>query len=113
MQAEPVPQLVSDPALWRWLIGQSVALALAVVWIVTLLRDNLASRMRNEALSDYLVQSTENASRDALKRSEQHVLQLDSTQRAVTESYTRVLERALTLPARSSRRSGHESGEPG
>ena len=97
--------------LLRWLIGQSVGVVILIAWIATLLRDNSSFRTRNDALSDYLVQSTESGLRDRLKQSEQHVLQLDSTQRAVTDSYTRVLERALTLPARLSGRSAPESGD--
>lgn len=122
----PIPQIALEPDQWHWLIGQSVALVLAIVWILTLLRDNLSLRMRNDALSDCLLQSTESALQERLrqsaeqttqlekaaneraKQSEQHALQLDASQRAVTEAYTRLLEKALTSPGGSSKRSGRE-----
>jgi hypothetical protein len=115
---DSLPQIALEPDLWRWLIGQSVALTVAVLWILSLLRADTRSRKRIDELSDYLVHSTESALAERLRQSEahtqnlekaalersklseQHSLQLDSTQRAVTESFTRVLEKALASPDR-------------
>ena len=101
-----------------WLLGQSAALVVALLWVWSLIRANRAERAstlqartelqdshaRNALLSDCFVRSKESASLELAKQRDRHVFQLDSTLRYVNDSYTRVLASLLTTPIRSAKR---------
>ena len=103
-------QAASD--LLGWLLGQSAALVVALLWILSqwlqrreqsrelgATKAELAScRERNELLSQHLLRSIEGASLERSKLSDQRLWQLDSMIRSCVDSLTRVLASALTLP---------------
>lgn len=87
-------------------MSQAGVVLLLVVCVIWLARSNRASQLRNDALSDYLVRHIESSSSERVSKSEQHALQLASTAQGINESFGRVLEKALSMPGRSSGRSG-------
>mgnify|MGYP001587777872 CR=1 FL=1 len=94
-----------------WLLGQSVGLVVALLWVRSLIRQLRETRAelktsheRNALLSDCFVRSKESASLELSKQRDRHVFQLDSTLRSVNDSYTRVLASLLTTPIRSAKR---------
>ena len=86
-------ELLSNPDFRKWLLGQSVALVIMTAWIWTLLRQNTASRLRNEKLSDYLVQHVENAMRERLAMADDALLRHDSTVRNILATLSDALSK--------------------
>lgn len=77
------------PGEWSaLLLGPLGALALAIVWIVTLLRDNSALRRQNEQLSADFVQRIESGSRERASLSDAFLVRHDSTIRALLDAFT-------------------------
>lgn len=123
MQVLPPPDLGAAPDLLGWLLGQSAALVIAGLWILTLLRQQrersreqvttqaeLSSfRERNDLLSQALLRSIESASLERSKLSDQRLWQLDSTMRSFVGSLTQVLASVLSSPERLAEPSEHET----
>ena len=106
---------VESADLLGWLLGQSAALVVALLWVRSLVMQLRATRAelassheRNALLSDLFVRSKESASLELSKQSAQWMFRIDSTLRSVNDSYTRVLASLLTTPIKSAKRSKSE-----
>ncbi len=108
MQPLSAVEQALERAFEHWLLGQAGIVLLLVGCVIWLARSNRAFQARNDALSDYLVRSIESHSSERVSTSEQHALQLASTAQGINDAFGRVLEKALSMPGRSSGRS-----EPG
>ncbi len=111
-EAAPVAE---STELLGWLLGQSAALVVAMLWVVSLLRqlraaatreaatrsELMASLERNTLLSDWLCRTVESGSLERSKLRDQHLFRLDSTMRSIAGLLTRVLESLTTLPVKS------------
>lgn len=113
-------QAASD--LLGWLLGQSAALVVALLWVFHLSRQlrraqresesanqRVATyRQQNELLSQQLLRSIESASLERSRVSDQRLWLLDSTIRSFVDLLTRVLGNALTWPESSDEHSARE-----
>lgn len=107
-QADPG---VESADLLGWLLGQSAALVVALLWVRSLIKQVREARAelktsheRNALLSDCFVRSKESASLELSKQRDRTAFLLDSTLRSVNDSYTRVLASLLTTPIKSAKR---------
>lgn len=113
-QAVPAGESAAD---WLgWLLGQSAALVVALLWVRSLIVQLRAARLelrssleRNDLLSDCFVRSKESASLELSKQRDRAVFLLDSTIRSINDSYTRVLASLLTTPIKSAKRFKRET----
>lgn len=105
----PTPAtILENPEFTKWLFGQSVAFVAVVLamgsWIWTLSRQNTALTDRNEKLSDDLLRTVENATRERSKMTEDSLYRLDMTVRNMGGSLKTALEtKPKARPKRSSR----------
>lgn len=116
MDALPVPDAAGAASeLWTWLLAQSAALVVALLWVASLLRANRlqakelrSSHERNALLSDWLCRSVESGCAERTRLNDRHVFQIDSIVRSFNDLLTRALDSALTTPDSSSKPSGPE-----
>ena len=96
--------LESSPALTQWVLGQSVACVILIVWILTLLRERSAFRKERLELSSLLTQTIEKGWQERFKLREECMLQLDSNQRNLLDVFTAIAtkRRGLDEPFGSS-----------
>lgn len=99
-----------------WLLAQSAALVVALLWVLSLRRDlvstrrELAScRQQKEQLSLHLLRSIESASVERSKLSDQRIWLLDSTMRSFVDLLTQAVNNALRWPDDSPEPSGRET----
>lgn len=97
--------LALPPELLAWLLAQSAALVVAMLWVASLLRtverkdrELQISHERNALLSDLLCRSVETACGERSKINDRHVFQIDSIVRSFNDLLTRALDSALTTP---------------
>ncbi len=109
----PEPQVASD--LLGWLLGQSAALVVALLWVWAQSRQQREQRrdlesanqqvatyrQQNELLSQQLLRSIESASLERSKVSDQRLWLLDSTMRSFVDLLSQALGSALTWPESS------------
>ncbi len=83
----PLPSGTSHELL-AWLLAQSAALVVAILWIVSMLRDRSSWTRERRELSSLLIQTIDNSWRDRWKERDAAALQLDSSQRNTLAAFT-------------------------
>lgn len=82
-------------ALFAWLEqrgGVAGALLVATLWLLTLLRERTAFRLRNDALSDALVQAIESGSAERSRMADEYRLGHDWTVRSLLDHFRALAE---------------------
>lgn len=113
LDATVSPEAASE--LLGWLLAQSAALVVAMLWVASMLwdrrkwateRESMRSELktsqeRNALLSDLLCRSIEGGCSERSKLIDRHVFQMDSMVRSFQGLLTRALDTALTWPESS------------
>lgn len=113
LDAAASPEVASE--LLGWLLAQSAALVVAMLWVVSMLIDRRkwagertamqaelrTCHERNALLSDWLTRHIESACGERSRLIDRHVFQIDSMVRSWQGLLTRALDTALTSPESS------------
>lgn len=119
----PLPEAVSPEVaseLLGWLLAQSAALVVSMLWVVSMLIDRRQWRAeraamqsqlqtcheRNVLLSDWLVRSIEGGCAERSRRTDNYIFRIDTMVRSWQDLLTRALDTALTSPESSRPPSG-------
>ena len=102
---EPASSVFLTPELLAWLLAQSAALVVAMLWVASLLaavkrkdRELQTSHERNALLSDWLCRSVESACAERSRLNDAHIFRIDSIVRSHNDLLMRALDSALTTP---------------